>query len=77
MRLDRRSFVEYECSLAAEEGLKVIVLYNASSVDRRMCPELVRNLGTHVAMKKRTYNPYQGRYEENWDYPSVRDAFLK
>ena len=77
MRIDHRSFVAYECSLAARESLKVIVLYNSASVDKRMCPEAVQNMGYHVAMKKWSYNPYLGRYEEKWDYPSVRDVFLK
>lgn len=32
--------------------MNIVVLYKASMFDRSKCPDAVRYLGTHVAMKK-------------------------
>ena len=39
---DFRSFVNFECEKAARDNLKIVVLYNAASVDRSKCPDAVR-----------------------------------
>lgn len=69
--LDSRSYIKYECDKAIEAGLKVIVLYNSTQVNRSKCPEAVRYKGTHVAM---IYRGSDGKYY--WDYTAVRNAFL-
>ena len=56
----------YECDKAMEAGIKIVVLYNSSRVERFKCPEAVRFRGTHVAMHN------NGR----WDYQAVRDAIM-
>lgn len=66
--VDLRSYVEYECDKASRDGLKIVVLYNAASVDKLKCPESLKNCGTHVAMcylKDRQYY---------WDYQAVKNA---
>ena len=68
------SFIDYECRLAYNAWLngdmKIVVLYNAASVDKSKCPEALRNVGTHVAMK--SYNSTWCRYM--YDYYNVRNA---
>lgn len=54
--VDYRSFIKYECDKAVEGGLKIIVLYNSTIVDRNLCPEAVRRLGTHEKMISRDIN---------------------
>lgn len=66
--VDYRSYIEYECDKAVEAGIKIVVLYNSSIVNRSKCPQRLRNLGTHVAM---CYNSNGQLY---WDYNSVKDA---
>lgn len=68
--VDYRSFIKYECDKAAEAGIKVIVLYKATSDDRSKCPDAVKHLGVHATMLKQDNdgNLY-------WDYQSVKKAF--
>lgn len=72
---DYRSYLEYECSLAAkafmEDKMDIVVLYNASAVDKSKCPESLRKLGRHANMRKR------GGNERHWDYQSVKEALGK
>lgn len=64
--LNAESYVEYECNLAVKSGLKIVVLYNANIVNKNLCPEAVRDIGKHVAMK--CYNTFY--------YSAVRDAII-
>ena len=66
--VDLRSYVEYECEKASRDGLKIVALYNAASVDKSKCPDAVKNTGTHVAM---CYLK-DGKYY--WDYQAVKNA---
>jgi hypothetical protein len=66
--VDHRSYIEYECDKAVRDGLKIVVLYNAATVNKSKCPDAVKNTGTHVAM---CYYK-DGKYY--WDYQSVKDA---
>lgn len=67
--VDTRSYIKYECDKAVEAGIKIIVLYNDTTVNRSKCPAAVRYKGTHAKMVK-----YEnGRYY--WDYQSVKNAF--
>lgn len=68
--VDYRSYIKYECDKAMEAGIKIIVLYNTTKVDRNKCPEAVRWEGTHVAM---VYKGDDGKYY--WDYQAVKKAF--
>ncbi len=68
------SFIDYECRLAYNAyriGLmKIVVLYNAATVNKSKCPEILRGVGTHKEMK--SFNLNWGLYM--YDYQKVRNA---
>lgn len=66
--VDTKSYIEYECKKAVDDELNIVVLYNAASVDKSKCPDVIKNNGKHVAMC--TYD--NGNY--CWDYQSVKNA---
>ena len=66
--VDYRSYIEYECDKAVRDGLKIVVLYNAATVNKSKCPDAVKNIGTHTAM----YYYKDGKYCCN--YQAVKDA---
>lgn len=71
----KESFIDYECRLAYNAwkngDMKIVVLYNAASVDKSKCPEIIRNLQVpHVAMK--SYNAIWQSYR--YDYQKTRSA---
>lgn len=68
------SFIDYECRHAynawLHDDMKIVVLYNAASVDKSKCPEILRGVGVHKEMK--SYNTTWCRYM--YDYNKVRKA---
>ena len=68
------SFIEYECRMAYQawrrNEMRIVVLYNAAILDKSKCPEVLRRIGTHEAMK--SYNPAWGRCM--YDYQKVKNA---
>lgn len=66
--VDYKSYIEYECAKAIRDGLKIVVLYNAASVNKSKCPDSIKDIGTHVAMC--TYE--NGQY--SWNYQAVKNA---
>ena len=62
------SFIEYECKKAVKDDLKIVVLYNAATVDKSKCPDAIKAYGTHATME---YIKDGKRY---WDYNSVKQA---
>ncbi|WP_429092585.1 TIR domain-containing protein [Aeromonas veronii] len=66
--VDNRSYIEYECDKAIKDGLNIVVLYNAATIDKSKCPDAVKNIGKHVAM----HHYVSGTYY--WDYQSVKSA---
>ena len=68
--LDYRSFIKFECQNAVADSLKIVVLYNSTTVDRNLCPEAVRWIGTHQRMV------YKGIDESyHWDDKAIIQAF--
>ena len=65
-----KSFIEYECKYAVENGLKIVVLYNMSEPDRSLCPEAVRWEGDHLSAWR--YDPGSRKYQ--WDYQAIKHA---
>lgn len=63
-----RSYIEYECEKAVNDDLKIVILYNAASVDKAKCPDSVKSVGNHIPM--RYYD--DGKY--HWDYKAVKAA---
>lgn len=67
--IDYRSYVKYECDIAVESDLQVVVLYNDTFVDRSVCPAAVRHRGTH---RKMQYRDASGTLR--WDDASIIQA---
>ena len=63
------SYIKYECDKAVEAEIKIVVLYNSTSINKEKCPESVRNIGTHVAMM---YIGSDGKYY--WNYDEIKNA---
>ena len=63
-----KSFLEYECDKAVRDDLKIVVLYNATSIDRDKCIDAVRDIGTHTSMMYYKDGSY------HWDYQAVKNA---
>lgn len=68
--IDHRSYIEFECEKAAKDEMKIVVLYNSSTVDRSKCLEVLRNTGTHTAMQCRN----EGKLY--WNYQAVYKALV-
>lgn len=70
--IDNRSYIEYECDKAKETydngNMKIVVLYNSTTVDKSKCPDSVKCVGTHKAMCYYKDGSYY------WDYQAVKDA---
>ena len=64
-----KSYINYECEKAKRDGLKIIILYNAATVDKNKCPDALKNIGKHVAMCYYQNGTYY------WDYNAVKNAF--
>ena len=46
--VDKRSYIKYECYEAIDKELKIIVIYKNYDVDRKKCPKILREEGTHI-----------------------------
>lgn len=68
--VDYRSYIKYECEKAVEAGIKIIVLYNSTRVDKSKCIEDVKEIGIHVPM---VFKGSDGKFY--WDYQAVKKAF--
>lgn len=66
--VSNKSFIEYECDKAIRDGLTIVVLYNAATVDKTKCPYVVKNVGTHAPMQRMENGTHV------WDYQSVKKA---
>jgi hypothetical protein len=66
--VDYRSYIEYECEKAIRDELKIVVLYNATTVNKSKCPDAIKNIGTHAAMQ------YRKDGSNYWNYQAVKDA---
>ena len=66
--VDYRSYIQYECEKAIEAGIKIIVLYNSTKIDKLKCPQAVRNIGTHIAMMYFENGTYY------WNYQDIKNA---
>ena len=62
--VDHRSYIEYECDKALKDDLNIIVLYNATTINKSKCPDVLKGVGTHTAM----------RSTNGWDYLAVKNA---
>ena len=67
--VDYRSFIQFECDKAVEAGAQIVVLYNSTSIDRDLCPSVVRWKGTH---QKMIYRGIDGQLY--WDNNAIVQA---
>ncbi len=67
--IDYRSYIKYECDKAVEAGIKLVILYDSTKIDKNKCPESVRNLGVHINMM---YVGMDGK--TYWNYTKIKDA---
>ena len=63
-----RSYIEHEFGKAVRDGLRIMVLYNAATVNKTKCPHLIKKVGTHVAMC------CYGNGQYYWDYQTVKNV---
>lgn len=66
--VDMRSYLEFECEKAVNDGIRIVVLYKAAMVNRNKCIASVQNIGTHARMYCRKDERLY------WDYNSVKEA---
>ena len=67
--VDKNSYIDFECKKAVKDGLKIIVLYKSTNVNRLKCPDVIRWQGVHVSMQKYVCGKLY------CDYQSVKKAF--
>lgn len=67
------SYIKYECEQAVKANIKIVVLYKSTVVNKSLCPEFIRSIGSHVAMKHWTINKSLQRVID-WDYQAVKKA---
>ena len=46
--IDNRSYIKYECDMAIKAGIKIVVLYKSSIVNKYLCPDAIRDKGKHI-----------------------------
>ena len=66
--VDYRSYIEYECEKAVEAGIKIVVLYNSTVVDKSKCPDVIKSKGKHLPMM---YYQNEIKY---WNYSEIKNA---
>ena len=69
--IDYRSYIQYECEKAAKDGLRIVVVYNYTSVQKGKCPEAVRDRGTHITGY---YRGTDGKYY--WECEKIKNAIM-
>ena len=66
--VDYRSYIEYECEKAVEAGIKIVVLYNSTTVDKSKCPDVIKSHGKHIPMM------YYQNGTKYWNYTEIKNA---
>jgi len=60
-----QSYIEYECEQAIKAGMKIVVIYKSYFVNKSKCPEILKNLGTHIP----AYDTFT-----KWNYSEIKNA---
>lgn len=66
--VDYRSYIEYECAKAVEAGIKIVVIYNSTTVDKSKCPDVLKYQGKHIPMI------YYQNGMKYWNYTEIKNA---
>lgn len=56
--------------MAVKAEIDIVVLYNYTYVAKSKCPDVVKNIGKHIAMR------YIRDGKEYWDYQSIKNAIM-
>lgn len=67
--VDYRSYIDFECQKAKHDGLKIVVIYNYSQIRKELCPECLRDVGSHITAY---YHTYDGK--KHWNYSEIKKA---
>lgn len=62
-----KSYIQFECDKAVRDGLKIVVLYNGIYKHPELCPDSIRNVGTHLSMKNS---------DGSWKYSEIKNAIM-
>lgn len=62
-----KSYIHFECDKAVRDGLKIVVLYNSVYRHPELCPNSVKNTGTHISMKNS---------DGTWNYVEIKNAIM-
>ena len=65
--IDNRSYIKYECDMAIKAGIKIVVLYKSSIVNKYLCPDAIRDKGKHIPI----YDACK-----NVKYLDIKDAIM-
>lgn len=66
--VDYRSYIEYECAKAVEASIKIVVIYNSTTVDKSKCPDVLKSQGNHIPMM------YYQNGAKYWNYTEIKNA---
>ncbi len=69
--VDYRSYIEYECEKAVNDGLKIVVIYNSYVIEKEKCPAILRNTGYHVKGWRIGKD-----WKFYWNYSEIKDAIM-
>lgn len=64
------SFIQYECEKANKDGLKIVVIYNSSVVNKSKCIEVLKNKGKHLPAY------YYKNGDCYWNYQAIKNAIM-
>lgn len=68
--ISNKSFIDFECEKAIRDGMKIIVIYNYSSIQKSKCPEILRNKGEHIVAYYWIDNKCY------WNYSEIKKAIM-
>lgn len=69
--VDSRSFIQYECEKAANDGLRIVVLYNAARIIHSYCPDVLLGRGVHLPAYINKPDGYS-----YWNYQKIKEAIM-
>jgi hypothetical protein len=65
------SYIHFECRKAKEYGLKIVVIYKSTKVEKSKCPEEIRYLGWHIPAYLYVFNQ-----EIAWNFDAIRNCIM-
>lgn len=69
--VDYRSYVDYECDVAAKDVANIVVIYNSTKVNKSKCPDSLKEKGIHIPAY------YWENGKSYWNYQAIKNAIDK